>query len=186
VTTIGRAFVAVVPPAEVLDAVDAAAALVHGSLSGARWTTREQRHITLQFLGNRVDLDATADALRPLAVSSGTARLGGAGTFPKDRRARVLWLGFVEGVELFAQLVAAVGALLQPLGHEPEARPFHPHLTLARCKTPADARPAIAELGEAAVGPVWPVEEVVLFESRLSQTGAEYVPFARFPLRGRH
>src|SRR5262249_43931225 len=141
VTTVGRAFVAVVPPPEALDAVDAVVGTVREGLSAARWATRDQWHITLQFLGNRADLDATADALRAVAVASGTARLGTAGAFPKDRRARVVWLGLVEGIEHVTQLAASVGALLRPLGHDPEARPFHPHLTLARLKTPTEVRP---------------------------------------------
>jgi 2'-5' RNA ligase len=84
---------------------------------------------------------------------------------------------------LLQQLAAAVGALLTPLGHEPEARAFHPHLTLARCKTPADLRPVVAALGSDPVGPAWTVSEVVVFESRLRSAGAEYIPRARIPLR---
>ena len=181
-TTIGRAFVAVVPPDEVLDAVDAATAPLHEHVPGARWTTRDQWHVTLQFLGNRVDLDSVSAALASLPVARGIAQVGSAGAFPSARRGRVLWLGMTTGAELMIQLATAVGSLLQPLGFEPEARPYHAHLTLARLKTPADVREPVGALGDALFGPRWPVEEVVVYESRLRRSGAEYAPFTRVPL----
>lgn len=179
-----RAFVAVVPPTGVLDAVDAVLASVRDDVEGARWTRREQWHLTLQFLGNRVDLDAVTEALGSLAVGAGTVRLGGAGGFPSERRGRVLWLGVTEGAALLAQLAAAVGALLGPIGYEPEARPFHAHLTLARLARPGDLRAVVGELGPDPVGPAWVAREVVLFESLLRREGARYEPVAVLPLVG--
>jgi 2'-5' RNA ligase len=177
-----RVFVAVAATAAVLDAVEAASALLELPAT-ARRTTRDQWHVTLQFLGNHADVDAVADALARLAVSGGEARLGGAGAFPNQRRGRVLWLGLCDGAELLQQLASAVGVLLTPLGHEPEARSFHPHLTLARCKTTTDLRPIVAALGPDPVGPAWTVSEVVVFESQLRRDGAQYIPRARIPLR---
>src|SRR5262245_16893474 len=176
-----RAFVAVEPPGEVLDVVASACSSLELP-GGARRTTRDQWHVTLQFLGNHADVDAVVDALQQLAVSRGSARLGGSGAFPNERRGRVLWLGLRDGRELLQQLAAAVGVLLAPLGHEPEARAFHPHLTLARCKAPADLRPIVAALGSDPVGPAWTASEVVVFESRLRRDGAQYLPRARIPL----
>ena len=169
-----RAFVAVRPPERVLDDV---ARVVEGlEVPNVRWTARGQWHVTLQFLGNHADVDAVAHALTSLALRSGRAQLGGGGAFPSARRARVLWLGLREGGEWFGQCAAAVGALLAPLGHEPETRPFHAHLTLARSKTPADLRPVVERLGDAPVGEAWTTDEVVLYESRLKRSGAEYEP----------
>ncbi|GIU87348.1 MAG: RNA 2',3'-cyclic phosphodiesterase [Acidimicrobiia bacterium] len=178
-----RAFVAVRPPGRVLDAV--AAWFDAPDLPGARFTTRDQWHVTLQFLGNRADVEAVAAALAPLAVEAGPVRLGGAGAFPTERRARVLWLGVAQGAERFARLAEAVGALLAPLGHEPEARPYHPHLTLARLRPPADVRPVLARLRAGPVGDAWTVREVVVYESHLRRTGARYEARARIPLPGR-
>ena len=179
---LGRGFVAVVPPDDVLDAVDAAAAAIEVP-STARRTTRPQWHLTLQFLGNRVDFDAVAEALEPLAVRGSALQLGAAGAFPTERRGRVLWLGVDEGHALLVQLAASIGALLAPVGHPPEARPYHAHLTLARLKAPADLRPVVAQLGSGPVGRPWAAEEVVLFQSKTGRGGAEYTPRARFPLR---
>jgi 2'-5' RNA ligase len=177
-----RAFVAVVPPPAVLDAVGNV--LGRLEVPGARITRRDQWHLTLQFLGNRADLDAVRTALGDLALRPGPVRLGDFGGFPRERRARVLWLGVVEGGPFLVQLVAAVGALLGPLGYPPEDREYHPHLTLARWKTPADLRETVTALETGPVGPAWTVEEVVLFESLTKPTGAEHVERARFALGG--
>lgn len=184
-TSTGRAFVAVVPSNEVLDAVDAATTPLRGSVPDARWTMRDQWHVTLQFLGNHVDLDAVGAALKPLSEMGGDARLGGGGAFPAQGRGRVLWLGLAEGAELIGRLATAVGSLLAPVGYEPDSRPFHAHLTLARLKAPGDLREVVAALDGMAIGPTWAVNEVVLFQSHTRRTGAEYEQVARIPLAPR-
>jgi len=182
VSAVGRAFVAVVPPAPVLDAIgEAVEAMRDGSPAG-RWTTREQWHLTLQFLGNHADLDAVAAALRHVSASVGHAQLGGGGAFPSDRRARVVWVGCTTGGAVLTQVASAVASAVAPLGYEPDAHAFHPHVTLARLKPPADARALVASLDASSFGPSWPVDEVVLLRSFTKPTGAEYVPCARVPL----
>jgi 2'-5' RNA ligase len=179
-----RAFVAVRPPDAVLAAVADAVARVRegGLVPGARWTTPEQWHLTLQFLGNRADLDGVAVALAALDAAGGEARLGGGGAFPSTKRARVLWLGVLGGGELLTGLAAAVGALLAPVGYPPEDRPFHAHLTLARLNRPADVRPAVEGLGVDPVGDPWRIGEIVLYESVTRREGATYREHAAFPL----
>ena len=156
-------------------------------MPGLRRTTRAQWHLTMQFLGDVVDLDAVADALAALSSPSGVGgavRLGGGGAFPKVRRAQVLWVGAAEGGEFLSTLAGAVAARLAPLGFDREDRRFHPHLTLGRTRTsPTDLRSTVAQLDGCDFGPAWTVEEVVLYESRLLRTGAEYVPRAVIRLR---
>jgi len=177
-----RAFVAIRPPDAVLEEVDALSASL--DLGGARRTTRDQWHVTLQFLGNSADVDAVADALTDVRVPAASARFGGLGAFPSNKRARVVWLGVAQGAELFDALAREVGERLTPLGHVPEARAYHAHLTLARLKTPADVRAALAA-DAAAVGDAWLVDEVILYESRVRRTGAEYTPVASVSLAPR-
>jgi len=175
-----RAFVAVRPPDAVLDAV--ASAIAGFVLEGARLTTREQWHVTLQFLGNHADVDAVAGALEGLATVRGDAQLGGWGAFPKARRAGVVWLGLRHGDELLGALAREVGDRLRPLGFEPEERPFHAHLTVARLQRPRSVEAVLSGLDEGPVGESWRVDEAVVYESRLHRSGAEYLPRARIPL----
>ena len=183
----GRAFVAVVPPPAVLDAVEPVAERVCGHLHDARCTPRPQWHLTLQFLGNRVDLDAVAGALGSLVHAPFGVRLAGLGAFPNPRRARVVWVGVGEGRAELEALAGAVEAVLAPTGFVAEERAHQPHLTLARLRTPAPVV-EIVEAGGApgggAIGPAWGVGEVVLFESVTRREGAEHRPVVAVPLEG--
>lgn len=183
-SAIGRAFVAVVPSPPVLDAIGEAVGSVEGSRPAGRWTTRDQWHVTLQFLGNHADLDTAAAALGPVSVPNGAAQLGDVGAFPSERRGRVVWVGFTNGAEVLTEIAGAVASALAPLGYEPESRAFHPHITLARLKPPTDARQVVAALDASNFGPSWSIDEFVLFRSFTRPTGAEYEAIARVPLVG--
>src|SRR5438477_4822491 len=70
-----RLFVAVWPPAE---AVDAVAALARPPVDGLRWTTPDQWHVTLRFIGSVDDPAPVIAALRgPVAaLSPASVRMG--------------------------------------------------------------------------------------------------------------
>ena len=176
---------AVRPPDDVLDAVAAALEAGRSVQVGLRWATREQWHVTLQFLGPVRRLAPIVEGLGA-AVGERAAfsfRLGGAGAFPKPGRARVVWIGAASGGEDLVGLAGAVAGALGPIGYEAEQRPFHPHLTVARLKVPDDVGAVLAALGPEAVGEVFTVGEVLLYESRLSPKGSTYSVLERFPLR---
>ena len=127
-TGLRRAFVAVVPPPEVLDAVERVVAPVRPvAPPRLNWTHAGQWHLTLQFLGAVDDADELTDALRwglhgrpPVALA-----LGGAGAFPSISRASVVWIGLDEGEQELAMLADAVQRATEPLGYEPEHRDLH-------------------------------------------------------------
>lgn len=179
-----RAFVAIVPSRAALDAVGkvswraahrpAEAALPR--LIGPRWTTREKWHLTLQFLGTHVDLDAAAAALATVRGAPARVRLGSLGGFPSARRANVLWIGVIDGAGAVTALAATVKAAMVPVvgAAADEGGGYHPHLTLARLSRPADLRAAAAKASGAAIGPSWVADRVVLFESVTASTGARY------------
>ncbi len=179
-----RAFVAVRPPEVVLDAIAECVDDVRDSVADARWTTRDQWHVTLQFLGNRADVDAIVGALGDLGLPPADVALGGGGGFGSARRATVCWVGTRQGGEFLSELAARVQERTRPLGHEPEKRPFHAHITVARApgRRPLDAR-AFVDAVPATVGSPWTVDEIVVYESKLRRTGAEYVPRAVIPLQ---
>jgi 2'-5' RNA ligase len=180
---VSRGFLAVVPPDDVLDAVEIALRAVDLP-TAARRTTRANLHLTVRFLGNRVDFPKVETTLRGLPLHGGQVRLGGAGAFPKARRGDVLWLGLAEGNALFTELAAAVDAALDPHRPASEPRPrFHAHLTVARCKTPTNLRAVIDAVGAEPVGRSWSMEEMVLIQSRLGSGPASYEEQARFPLQ---
>jgi 2'-5' RNA ligase len=165
-----RLFVAVWPPEDVLDQV---AALPRPDVAGLRWTTREQWHVTLRFLGQVDDAGEVVRALARLAVRPAEAVAGpGVGRFGR----RVLHVP-VAGLDSVA---AAAVAATAGIGRPPDDRPFAGHLTLARAV--GRARPDLTPLVGTAVDGRWTADEVCLVASRLSPSGASYEVVDRFPL----
>jgi RNA 2',3'-cyclic 3'-phosphodiesterase len=159
-------------------------------LPRARWVDLDNVHLTLLFLGEtpEADVPALAAKLRqafarcvPLDL-----RLASGGTFPPGRPARVAWVGVEAPEELLELQEDVTRAAVETLGFEPEKRPYHPHVTLARCPDPW-RRDAIDKLKTALTGPIGPpftADHGVLFESKLSPKGARYRAVEIFPMTG--
>jgi 2'-5' RNA ligase len=139
-------------------------------------------HLTLRFLGaaSELQLDKLLAAVAGSEVPPPMrVRFTGLGAFPRTARASVLWLGLRDGGPLdeVARICeeAAVAA-----GFEPEGRPFHPHVSLARVRPPQDLRSL-----QATVPPfdhTMRVDAITLFESRLGGGPARYEPLERISL----
>ena len=159
-------------------------------LPRARWVDPENLHLSLLFLGETAegDVPALAAKLReafarcpPLDL-----RLSDGGTFPPGRPARVAWVGIEAPAELMTLQEGVTQAAVETLGFEPEKRPYHPHVTLARCPDPW-RREAIDKLKNAltgTIGPPFVADRGVLFESKLSPKGARYRAVELFPMAG--
>ena len=159
-----RVFVAVWPPAEVLDAL---AELPRPENAALRWTTREQWHVTLRFVGS-VDEDEQAELRARLAscVLPGSVRASlGPATARFGRQ--VLHVP-VAGLDAHAAaVVEATGSVGQP----PSA-PFTGHLTLARVRGRArvDLRPYCG----VPIAAAWDVGEIALVRSYTDPEGGRY------------
>lgn len=158
-------------------------------------------HLTVRFLGEVAAerVPAVAQAVAEAAAAGRPLELvvTGAGAFPSPRRPRVLWLGVGGEVAALRALAAGLEARLEAMGLEPEAgprprhapatadRPFTPHLTLGRARSPRGA-PALAPALAAPPAPPlpWRAEALVLFESHLAPGGARHVALQRAPLGG--
>jgi RNA 2',3'-cyclic 3'-phosphodiesterase len=157
---VSRLFVALWPPAEVLDQIEA---LPRQDRPGVRWTTRDQWHVTLRFLGS-ADVEVVEPALRALRHPPVQAVIGG----------RVGRLGTsalvvpVAGVDSLAAAVleATVSAVPVPAGRDER---FVGHLTLAWLKgTRVDG------LVDCLIDATWSADEVALVESVLGSGPATY------------
>jgi len=103
------------------------------------WVGEPRLHLTLKFLGEQPD-DRLGEIKDVLASVAGRHRelvmdIGGIGAFPNFRRARVVWIGVAQDPRL-ELLHHDVEVACESIGFEVEGRPFRPHLTLARVKTP--------------------------------------------------
>jgi len=152
-----RLFVAVWPPRDVVELL---AGLPRPEVRGVRWTTPEQWHVTLRFLGE-ADPDAARAALATLDGNRCEAVLG-----PHvSRLGRSVLVVAVDGLSDVAGAVARATAVI---GRPPESRPFRGHLTLARLKDGARLRLRVDLHAR------WPVRSVTLVQSRLRPGGAAY------------
>ncbi len=143
------------------------------------WSAPERLHLTLQFIGEADPsrTQAIEQALEPpIDVPPFEMVLGGTGAFPGARRPRVIWAGVTAGAQRLRDLQHQVAARLSLAGVAPDDRPFQPHLTLARVRDAAGLRvPALLEGHTNAVLGRLSVGETVLFESRATAGGQEYV-----------
>jgi 2'-5' RNA ligase len=183
-----RLFVAIDVDSQVLTRVIAAAAAVRRLAPDARWRRADAGHVTLAFLGSVAEarVAQVADVLAAVAARHGPfgLEIRGAGVFGAAAHPRVLWVGIGGDGGALAAVHAAVSRALVPLGYEPEARAYHPHLTLARARAPRGDRGLAAarrSLGDAAFG-TQRVDTLVLYQSRLRPGGAEHTALARCSL----
>lgn len=96
-------------------------------------------------------------------------------------------MGLVNGREVFTLLQKQIETQLEKIGFQPEARPFHPHLTLGRMKSSRGKEELVERIEkhkEEEFGAVQ-VERVVLFKSDLRPSGPIYTPLGDMKLGGR-
>jgi RNA 2',3'-cyclic 3'-phosphodiesterase len=150
-----------------------------------RWVMPTNYHITLKFLGwvHAPLIGALDDSIgEALADAEGfEIESAGIGAFPKPERARILWAGARDPAGRLADLAERVDRAAVKLGFEPEARAFHPHVTIARLKQPGDVGGLLEEVSEQEFRKS-AIDSVVLFESEMKSTGSEYRPRAFWQL----
>jgi 2'-5' RNA ligase len=171
-----RLFVALdVPP----DARAALAAWAHeavGEDERLRLVPVESLHATLVFLGERPDTEAPrlAEAVIGAVDAPAPPLLVDGALWLSPRRPHVLTARLADPSGGLARIHAAV---LEGLGHEPEPRPYLPHVTVARVRgriRPFELPdpPAIEFAGTA----------VTLYRSHLGRDPVRYEPLASVPL----
>ena len=157
-------------------------------LRAARWVPAANLHLTVRFVGETSAgrADTLRANLRAPIRKTGTFELAfsGLGCFSRVRQPRVLWIGVLPVGDTLLELQQSVESVMRRAGFEADARPFRPHLTIARLKQRETALVmALADYLEHAWGSM-SVSEVVLLESRLSASGARYHVLERFGLGG--
>jgi 2'-5' RNA ligase len=182
-------FVAVDVDRETRDAAERLAATLRRAHPGVdralRWVDVANLHLTLRFLGERDDAEALQHVLAPsFSEPRFFLEWTAPGWLPPHGRPRVFCVDMGAGAECLHRVAGELSARLQSLGVPPEDRPFTAHLTLARVRDGADPavigplRRLVSGLAFAP-GRQVPVDNVVLYESRLSPKGPTYVPLLR-------
>jgi len=153
------------------------------------WVPPANLHLTLKFFGNLApeQVEAVADATRRAAqgVSPFEVTAQGLGVFPTPDKPRVLWVGFADGLEPMTALQVRLEEASEALGFERDKRPFSGHLTLGRVRQGTEGIDAWLQDHADVDCLTSTINEIVIYESRLHRTGAEYVSHYRVPLDGR-
>lgn len=186
-----RAFLAIYPPAVVLENIQALQNRLKKNIQGViRWGRPEGIHLTLKFFGDisAQDVENISEAIakRTAAVPPFALEITGLGAFPDATRPRVIWLGITGQLSPLLSLQKDLEAELSLLGFPKEDRLFRAHLTMGRVKVPRGIiglAPAVEAGGNLTVGN-FTVGEVALFQSSLSPQVAIYTKLAAFPLQG--
>ncbi len=183
-----RSFIAVPSTENLRRALAGVVKRLEDSEADVRWERdSEKYHITLQFLGNvepeRLETLATAleadmQAHPPLEIVYEHL-----GAFPSLERPRVIWAG-VRHNDALMSLQRSVEATCRRLGvGQRDDRPFHPHITIGRVRSPRNVARLTATLKSITLEPVSArSEHILLMRSELHPTGSRYTALKSLPL----
>jgi len=192
-----RLFIGIPLPDAVIRELFTVVSRLRPAAGRVRWSAPESWHITLQFLGNATE-DQLACLARQLAeVCSAPVRIeiGELGSF---ERSGVFFVGVAVTPGLTA-LQESVVAATGHCGFIAEARPYRPHITLARKSGNRGTRDRgtrddrveskgmqdlVARAGADRFS-AFTANEFLLYESHLGSEGSRYEVRARFPIGAR-
>lgn len=157
----------------------------------ARWVDPLNLHITLKFLGD-VETDripALTDAIAHAVIGHAAPQivLNGIEASPSPRRPRMLWATFSDPGGALESVARSIDEAVGELGFERDTRPFKPHTTLCRIKTPVRLTAAVQDAASAALeGARIRVSDpkCTLFSSRLTPSGPVYAELSVWTLGG--
>ena len=182
-----RLFIAVELNEEVRNVLVSICKQLRPRVSDVRWTSPEQLHLTIKFLGeveeSRISeltnaIDSAAQNARPFDF-----RLDGAGCFPSHGPARIVWAGLHEATGRLFKLVSEVEAAMEAPGFPRESREFSPHVTIGRVKEDRSAGRIRSMVESQAVPPAsQSVNRLTLMSSKLSPNGSIYSTIHQSPL----
>jgi 2'-5' RNA ligase len=152
------------------------------------WNREDKFHLTLKFLGH-IPQAQVAEVTRACETATKDFQkfeisIGGAGAFPKHGPPRVLWIGVDDTEGKLADLQRGLDDACGKLGFPREERDFHPHLTIARLRSPQGAKELAQvhrELGFPSIK--IDISELLVFRSELSPKGSRYSVISEHPLK---
>jgi len=166
-------FLALWPDADVRNRLQA---LGEQHVDSGRRTRPENLHATLAFLG-AVDADTRACVERVAGNIDGQAFSVTLDCLEHRPRQAIVWAAASHVPAALTRLVEQLRAGLMQCRFEPERRPYHLHVTLARKVRRGQTAVAIDPI-------VWHIGKFVLVESRTYASGASYQVLRSWSLTG--
>ena len=129
---LSRLFVSIDPPQSVRHTLSA----LDPRIGGVRWTADDQLHLTLGFFPDvteEVEL-GLREKLSAIEFRAFFLPVEGIGTFPPKGMVKIICIGVGSGHPHLFQLHKRVQEAALAVGLPADLRPWHPHITLARCR----------------------------------------------------
>lgn len=197
-----RTFIAINVPPVVLDTITRIQNRFESLGLHASWVKPGNIHLTLKFLGDTDPgrIPGIQNKLTETLVPFERFRLSlhSAGVFPNTKNPRILWVDLKDNDGTLKALQTAIEKALENLGFSTDPRPFSPHLTLARIKSPLgikspkgirspkgkkELKDELDAVNQEGIGPhPFEVGEIHLYESQLTPKGSIYTVLANFKL----
>ena len=174
-----RLFAAIPIPREISDDLYR----LYRPLPGARWAEPDDYHLTLCFIGDIDNRQASefANELSRIEVRPFPLQISSLGVFGGNDP-HVLWAGLQASVPL-QDLHRSVMRAARSVGLKPDSKPFKPHVTLARLRhAPAAAIERLVGENIAYRSTEFTVDHFALFSAKPRTGGGPYVVEERFPL----
>ena len=105
-------------------------------IRGVRWSDPAQMHLTLGFFDDVPDDVDSALREKLSAIQFGAFFLPvrDVGTFSAKGAPKIIWIGVGNAHPHLFQIHKRVQESALAAGLEPDLRPWHPHITIARCR----------------------------------------------------
>jgi RNA 2',3'-cyclic 3'-phosphodiesterase len=105
-------------------------------IRGAPWTALDQMHLTLGFFGDvpeNVEFKLR-EKLNAIEFGAFFLPVNGVGAFSSKGAPKIIWIGIGKAHPHLFQIHKRVQDAALAAGIETELRPWHPHITIARCR----------------------------------------------------
>ena len=152
-----------------------------------KWVPPEQMHVTMVFAGD-IDgdtVDLLRDTVEQVELEPLEFTLSRLGCFPPRGEPRVLWAGLAGDLDALERLQQEILTFTDQADIPRDDRPFTPHVTMGRVKSPFGAYALIDQLAAASdtlrTKP-FPATALTLYRSELSREGPVYTSLLRRPI----
>src|SRR2546430_11993030 len=156
-------------------------------IRGVRWSDPAQMHLTLGFFDDVPDdVDsALREKLGAIEFGAFFLPIVGVGTFSANGVPKIIWIGVGKAHPHLFQIHKRVQEAALAAGLEPELRPWHPHITLARCRdvSAQSVKNFLRDNAELDTGMIR-VEAFQLYSSKLTPAGSIHTRELTIPCSG--
>jgi RNA 2',3'-cyclic 3'-phosphodiesterase len=146
-------------------------------IRGVRWVDPVHMHLTLSFFGDVPDdIDLVLrEKLSGIEFGAFFLPVSGVGMFFSKGAPRIIWIGVGKAHPHLFQIHKRVQEAALAAGLDPELRPWHPHITIARCRdvSAQSLRKFLQSNAEFDAGMIR-VEDFHLYSSKLTSGGPIY------------